>query len=310
MLFKGLLHLLEMLEQADVVGEFGRALGDAGQGGEDGGVQLAGIRLPRHGEAGGIPHLFSDFLIQQAAFLVVALEQLKKAGLGACGALGAQQPRPGQAVFHLVQVHQEFLSPQGGALAHGGGLGGLEVGESQGGQIGVFPGELAQQSDGVDQLFAHQPQGVVQDDKVGVIPHVAAGGAQVDDALGVRALLAVGVDVGHHVVAHFLFPGGGHVVVDIVRMRLQLSNLFVGDGQPQLLLGLGQRDPQPAPGAELIVGRKQILHLLAGIAGGKRGFVLAWHGEPSYYNNPIVSHCTGFSPGAQACPRQLLLPHG
>ena len=36
MLFKGLLHLLEMLEQADVVGEFGRALGDAGQGGEDG----------------------------------------------------------------------------------------------------------------------------------------------------------------------------------------------------------------------------------------------------------------------------------
>jgi len=44
--------------------------------------------------------------------------------------------------------------------------------------------------------------------------------------------------VGHHVVANFLFPGGGNLIVDVFRMGFQLGNLLIGDGQTQLLLRL------------------------------------------------------------------------
>ena len=74
-----------------------------------------------------------------------------------------------------------------------------------------------------------------------------------DDALRLRALYAVGVHMAHHIVAHLLLPGLRHVIVDVVRVLLQLRDLLVRDGESQLLLRLRQRDPQPSPGAEFLV---------------------------------------------------------
>ena len=92
-----------------------------------------------------------------------------------------------------------------------------------------------------------------------------------DDAGGLGALLAVGIDVAHHVVADQLLPGNGDVIVDIVHMGFQLGHHFGGDiGQALLHLGPGQRHPQAAPGAELVVIREDVLHLIGGVAGGKR----------------------------------------
>ena len=51
------------------------------------------------------------------------------------------------------------------------------------------------------------------------------------------------------------------------------------DRQPQLRFGLGQRDPQPPPGAELPLVAPQRGHLARGVAGDQRVFVSFVHGE-------------------------------
>ena len=94
--------------------------------------------------------------------------------------------------------------------------------------------------------------------------------AKMDDALCLGALQAVGVDVAHHVMADELLARNGVLIVDVVHVRLQLGNLLIGVGQALLLLGLSQRDPQPAPGAELVVVREDVLHLIRRIAGRER----------------------------------------
>ena len=91
-----------------------------------------------------------------------------------------------------------------------------------------------------------------------------------DDTLGLGALQTVGVDVAHDIVAHQLFAGDGILVVHVVLVGFQLGNLLIGDGKALFLLGLGQRDPQLAPGAELVVVREDVLHLIGSVAGGKR----------------------------------------
>ena len=94
-----------------------------------------------------------------------------------------------------------------------------------------------------------------------------------DDALRLRALAAVSVDVGHHVMAHFLLPGLRHIIIDIVLMAFQLVNLLLGDGQSQLLLCLSQSNPQLSPGPEFFVRREDILHLPAGVTLRKRAYI-------------------------------------
>ena len=76
-----------------------------------------------------------------------------------------------------------------------------------------------------------------------------------------------------------LLARNGVLIVDVVLVRLQLGNLLIGDGQALLLLGLSQRDPQPTPGAELVVVREDVLHLIRRIARRERRniFVVLCH---------------------------------
>ena len=171
----------------------------------------------------------------------------------------------------LVEVHHQLVGPQGGALAHGGGLGGLAVGVGHAGHVLVLFGKVGQLGQHANELFADELQALPHHDDVGVVAHIAAGSTQMDDAGGLGALLAVGIDVAHHVVADQLLPGNGDVIVDIVHMGFQLGHHLGGDiGQALLHLGPGQRHPQAAPGAELVVIREDVLHLIGGVAGGKR----------------------------------------
>ena len=173
-------------------------------------------------------------------------------------------------MVQLLHIHIELIHPQSGALAHGGQLGGLAVGVGEAGHVLVLGGELRQIGNDADELFAHQFKALPHDDDIGVVAHIAAGSAQMDDALRLGALQAVGVDMAHHIMTHQLFPCGGVLVVDIVLVGLQLGDLLIGDVQTLFLLGLGQRDPQPPPGAELVVIGEDVLHLVRGIPGGKR----------------------------------------
>ena len=272
-LLKGLLHLLQVAQQAHVGGKLAGGLGDAGQDGQDAVVHLPGVGLAAHRHHAVKAHLRGDFPLQLLHLLVVAVKQLQEGGLGAGGPLGAQQLQGGDAVLHLLQVQQQVVHPQGGPLAHGDQLGGLEVGEAQGGQGLVLPGELGQGVDNLHQLVADQDQPLPHEDHVGVVPHVAAGGPQVDDGHGLGAQLPVGVHVGHHVVAELLLPRCGLLVVNVIDMRLQLVHLLLGHRQAQLHLRPGQGHPQLPPGGELLVRGEQIEHLLAGVAGGQGAFI-------------------------------------
>ena len=262
-----------MAQQAHVGGELAGGLGDAGQGGQHIGVHLPGVGLAADGDHAVKAHLLGDLPLQLLHLLVVALEQLQERRLGSGGALGAQQLQGGDAILHLVQVHEQLVHPQGGPLAHGDQLGSLEVGKAQGGHGLILPGELGQAVDNPHQLVLHQLQALPHEDHVGVVAHIAAGGTQVDDGHGLGAQLAIGVDMGHHVVAQLLLPLGGLGIVDVGEMGLQFIHLLLGHGQTQLHLRPGQGHPQPPPGGELLVRGEQIQHLVAGIAGGKGALI-------------------------------------
>ena len=65
---------------------------------------------------------------------MIAAEQGQEAGLRAGGALDAAEAQRRQAVFDLVQVQHEIVAPQAGALAHGGELRRLKMGEAERGR--------------------------------------------------------------------------------------------------------------------------------------------------------------------------------
>ena len=271
LLFKGLLDLLAVGQQADVVGEFVGALPDLGQNGERPAVHLAGVGLPRHRHRAVKAHLPTHHVVQLLHLVIVAVKQLQKAGLGARGALGSQGPQVIQKGLHGLQVVQQILQPQGGPLAHRHRLRRLKVGEPQRGQGLVLLREGVQRPGGHHQPGPQQLHALAQDDDIRVVAHVAAGGAQVDDWPGQGAGIPKGVHMGHHIVAQAGLVAGSGLQVDIIQVLPHLAQLGIGDGQPQLLLAFGQPQPQPAPQAELVLIGKQGLHGFACIALRKRG---------------------------------------
>ena len=120
---------------------------------------------------------------------MVAVEQGQEAGLGAGGALDAAEAQVVAQALEVGQIDHQFLQPQAGALADGGQLGRLEVGEAQGRLIAPLFGEARQAVDHPGQLGLEDVEAVAQHDQVGVVAHVAAGGTQVDDrrSLGQQA---------------------------------------------------------------------------------------------------------------------------
>ena len=284
-LFKRLLHLLKVGQQADVGGHLHGALGKTGNGGKHIVVHLAAVGLAADGHNLVKAHLGAHIGFHCLDLGRIAVEQLHKAGLGAGGTLNAAQGQLADLVVNLLQVHVELVHPQGSALANGGQLGGLAVGVSQAGHILVLLGKIGQVGQHADQLFAHQLQAFAHDDNIGVIANIAAGSTQVDDTLCLGALQAVSVNMAHDIVAHQLFAGSGFLVIDVILVGFQLGNLFIGNVQALLLLSLGQRNPQPAPGAELVIVRESILHLIGSITGGKRRNITImchWSGFLSY----------------------------
>ena len=89
-----------------------------------------------------------------------------------------------------------------------------------------------------------------------------------------RILHAVCVYMAHDIMAHLFFPGLRHIVVDLIRMGLQLIDLFLSDAQSQLLFCLSQGNPQPSPGLKFHIRREDILHLLTGVTLRKRAYIL------------------------------------
>ena len=199
----------------------------------------------------------------------VAAQQLHEASLRTGGALAAQQRKRGDAVLDFLKIHVKLVEPQGRTLTHGGQLRRLQMRVGQSRQVLVPLSEAREQVHDVEDLAPDDFKALLHDDHVGIVAHVAAGGPQMDDAARLGALQAVGIDMAHHVMAALALAALGVVVVDVVLVSLQLGDLLVGDGQALLLLSPRQGDPQPPPGAELVVLGKDELHLRACVPGGK-----------------------------------------
>ena len=84
-----------------------------------------------------------------------------------------------------------------------------------------------------------------------------------DNPLGRRALHAVGVYMGHYVMAHLAFTLFGHVVIDILRMGFQFIDLLPRDRQSHFMFCLRKRNPEPAPCLKLHIIRENMSHFTA-----------------------------------------------
>jgi len=151
-----LLALVERLQKPDVLRELVGALRDAAEHRKHAAVQLSRVGLPADRVDRLQPHLFGDALFQLQHLLAIAVEKRQEAGLGAGGALGAQQLHRAQRVVEVLHIHQEVLHPKGCALAHRHRLRGLQVGEAQRGQVLVPEREGAKAAKRLHQLAADQ----------------------------------------------------------------------------------------------------------------------------------------------------------
>ena len=278
MILEGLLDLPVMLQEAQILGHAVQALADGTQAGKNPAVELpwiglaADVKEPREAEA--VPQA----PVQLLDLFPVALKELQEAGLAPRGAPAAQEGNMGQDEIQLLQIRRQILQPEGGALSDGDRLGRLIMGVAEGGEGLVFVCEGGQIRHDAQQLPAEIPQGVPIEDQIRVIGHVAAGGPQMNDAGGFRRRQAVGVDVGHNVMADFLFPGRGGVKIDVVNFPLQGRHLALRHGQPQLAFRPGQLRPQAAPGPDAGAGGEERKHIGGGVAGGKGRFIAVVHG--------------------------------
>jgi hypothetical protein len=205
---------------------------------------------------------------------VVALEQRQERGLRAGRALDAPER---EAPLELVQVRQvqgEVLDPERGALAERGRLGRLQVRQPEDRPRLPLEREGAESAQHVDELHAHEREPVAQDHEVGVVGDVAGGRAEVQDPARRPAALAPGVHVGHHVVAQLALEALGQLEVHVLEVRAQLGELGVRDRQAELLLALGQREPDAVPGDELLLLAEVRAHCLAGVARPERALVV------------------------------------
>ncbi len=180
----------------------------------------------------------------------------------------------------FVVVQQAVLQPERGTLADGRRLRRLVVREAQRRQVLVLQGKGRQLVQQVHEFLLNEPQALGHNDDVGVVADVAGRGAEVDNALGVRALQAVGVDVGHDVMAAAFLLRNGVFVVNVILVRPELVNLVLRNGEAQFHFALGKGNPEFSPSPELEVRGEDVLHFLAGVPGIQWGFISVFlHGE-------------------------------
>ena len=254
-----------MLQQTDVIAEFVGTLCDAGENVQHAGIHFSGIRLSGYRIAAVESHFFGDLAVDLMYLGEISVKEFQEAGLCAGSSFGSQQLHGIQDVIQVFKIHQEILQPQRGSLSDRRRLCRLEMRESQRRQRFVFFCKVRKVCDDIYQFLSYQFQTFRHDDQVRVVADVARRRAEVDDALGFRALQSVSVYVGHDVVANDLLAFFGFVVVDIIGGGLQFCDLLVSDGKAQLLFRFCQCDPEFSPGPEFHFRGKEVFHLFARI---------------------------------------------
>ena len=146
----------------------------------------------------------------------------------------------------------------------------------------VFHGKLRQILHYLQQLAAQIAQTVTVKNHIGVVRHITAGGAEMDDSGSPGGRQAVGIHVCHDVMAHFLLPFCRCFEIYVREMLFQFSDLLFRHRQAKFMFRPGQRHPEPAPGLDPLLCGKQFQHIGRGIARRQRGFIYVLHCVPPY----------------------------
>ena len=129
----------------------------------------------------------------------------------------------------------------------------------------VFHGKLGKLVHHAAKTLAHENHSLLHLDKVGVVTHECRRCTQVDDALGLRALHAVSVNVAHHIVTATLLFFFGDFEVNILLVGLQFVHLLLRNGEAEFHFGFGEVNPQLAPSLELVLRAENEAHFLASV---------------------------------------------
>ena len=87
-----------------------------------------------------------------------------------------------------------------------------------------------------------------------------------DNALCLWALVAIGVNMAHYIVAEFFLIFLRNFVINIIGMSLKLIDLLLCNIKSKLMLRFGKCNPKFSPCFKLKIRRINILHFLACIS--------------------------------------------
>lgn len=116
-------------------------------------------------------------------------------------------------------------------------------------------------------------EGIAIDHQVRVIRNITTRCTEVNDWACIGALIAVSVDLGHHIVAEFPFVFVGNIEIESIAESFELFDLGLGDRQSELLLGFGEGDPEFSPESDAVFRAEQARHFAGSIAGDQGVFV-------------------------------------
>lgn len=132
---------------------------------------------------------------------MVAVEEGKERRLGAGRALHATEAEVVAGTLEVAEVPEQLLEPEGRTLTNGGKLSRLEVGEAEGGEVGVFLSEDGKARDDSRQLGEEEVETVAEEDEVRVVSDIARSGTEAE-CQSVRA-----------VVTHWIMPAASGATV-------------------------------------------------------------------------------------------------
>ena len=218
------------------------------------GIQFTGIRLSGYREAGIKSHFFSDHFICFFTSLFVALKQFKETCLCSRCSFGTKKFHMGKHMIQIFQIHHKFLHPKCRTFSDGRRLCRLKMRKGKRRKIFILHRKLRKFVDNIDQFLLNQFQSFCHNDNVCVISDITGGRTKVNDSGSFRTLLSIRIHMAHYIVAHFLFTGFCHIIIDIIDVRFQFFNLLICDTwisvgifQSQFFFRFCQGNPQFSP---------------------------------------------------------------
>ena len=211
--------------------------------------------------------------IQLAHLGVIAVENLEEAGLRARRPLHAAAWQGRNAVVEVREVEHEVLHPQRSALADSCRLRRLEVGVAERRFCSPLSRKRRQCTQHPQQPPAKQAKAAAHENQVGVVGDEGARRTEVNELVRRGRDVAKGVHVGHDVMSKAPLVHGNALKVDVVEVGAHLVKRRIRNVHAELLLCLGQRQPEPAPKSMAHLRGPQLEHRPGGIALGERGRV-------------------------------------